>query len=54
MNQTWKPVSGLERGQIYIQGNVGDFMTMTGWTGYRVLYFGDHVFSDLAVRPIYI
>lgn len=46
---SWKPVSCLERGQIYIQGNVRDFIRMTGWEGGRVLYFGDHVFSDLAV-----
>jgi hypothetical protein len=50
MSQTWRPVSSLERGQIYIQGNVGDFISMTGLPGARVLYFGDHVFSDLAVR----
>ena len=48
-NQTWRPVSGLERGKVYRQGNVGDFVRMTGWGGSRVLYFGDHVFSDLAV-----
>ena len=42
-------MSSLERGQTYIQGNVTDFIEMTGWTGYKVLYFGDHVFSDLAV-----
>ena len=54
MNQTWKPVSSLEQGQIYMHGNVGDFIAMTGWTGYSVLYFGDHVFSDLAVSSISI
>jgi HAD superfamily 5'-nucleotidase-like hydrolase len=48
LNQTWEPVSSLEQSQTYIQGNVRDFIRMTGWTGYRVLYFGDHVFSDLA------
>ena len=25
-----------------------DFMTLTGWNGSSVLYFGDHVYSDLA------
>ena len=53
LNQTWKPVSSLERSQTYIQGNVRDFIRMTGWSGYRVLYFGDNVFSDLAVSLIH-
>ena len=26
---------------------------MTGWNGYRILYFGDHVFSDLAVSYLH-
>ena len=36
-------------GQVYQQGNISDFIKMTGWEGSSVLYFGDHVFTDLAV-----
>ncbi|KAI8513870.1 5'-nucleotidase domain-containing protein 3 [Branchiostoma belcheri] len=41
-------VTSLRKGQVYIQGNLQDFRQMTGWYGARVLYFGDHVYSDLA------
>ncbi|CAH1245363.1 NT5DC3 [Branchiostoma lanceolatum] len=41
-------VTSLRKGQVYIQGNLQDFRHMTGWYGARVLYFGDHVYSDLA------
>ena len=49
MTPTWERVNGLERGGVYQQGNVNDFIKMTGWGGGHVLYIGDHVFSDLAV-----
>ena len=32
------------------QGNLYEFLKLTGWRGSRVLYFGDHIYSDLAVR----
>lgn len=31
------------------QGNLVDFLRLTGWRGSKVLYFGDHLYSDLAV-----
>ena len=31
------------------QGNFHDFQHMTSWYGSKVLYFGDHVYTDLAV-----
>ena len=46
---SWQPVTELSKGNVYLQGNVNDFMSLTGWAGASVLYFGDHVFSDLAV-----
>ncbi len=46
---SWQPVTQLSKGNVYLQGNVSDFMSFTGWNGASVLYFGDHVFSDLAV-----
>lgn len=33
----------------YLQGNLFDFLRLTGWRGSKVLYFGDHLYSDLAV-----
>ena len=50
MTPTWQRVNQLEPGQVYQQGNVAGFINMTGWKGAQVLYFGDHVFGDLAVR----
>lgn len=38
----------MEKGQIYKQGNLYEFLKLTGWTGSKVLYFGDHIYSDLA------
>ncbi len=32
-----------------LQGNLFQFREFTGWYGSKVLYFGDHVYSDLAV-----
>ena len=39
----------LVPGKVYQQGNVKDLVEMMQWQGKGVLYFGDHVFSDLAV-----
>ncbi|XP_067855434.1 5'-nucleotidase domain-containing protein 3 [Heptranchias perlo] len=44
----WDKISKLEKGQIYKQGNLYAFLKLTGWTGSKVLYFGDHIYSDLA------
>uniref|UniRef100_A0A8D3BS42 5'-nucleotidase domain-containing protein 2-like n=1 Tax=Scophthalmus maximus TaxID=52904 RepID=A0A8D3BS42_SCOMX len=44
----WEKINSLEKGQIYKQGNLFDFLRLTGWRGSRVLYFGDHLYSDLA------
>ncbi|XP_025079315.1 5'-nucleotidase domain-containing protein 2-like [Pomacea canaliculata] len=45
---SWGRVTSLEKGKVYQQGNVHRLRQMTGWFGPRVLYFGDHVYSDLA------
>lgn len=34
---------------VLFQGNLFDFLRLTGWRGSKVLYFGDHLYSDLAV-----
>lgn len=31
------------------QGNLYEFLRLTSWRGSKVLYFGDHIYSDLAV-----
>ncbi|XP_058940914.2 5'-nucleotidase domain-containing protein 3 [Pocillopora verrucosa] len=43
----WQKVSALCKGQVYIEGNIEQFIKFTGWYGPNVLYFGDHVYSDL-------
>ncbi|CAL8320203.1 unnamed protein product [Gadus morhua 'NCC'] len=45
----WDRIHKLEKGQIYKQGNLYEFLRLTGWRGSKVLYFGDHIYSDLAV-----
>lgn len=52
MTASWSRVTELVPGKVYQQGNVNDFIGMTGWKGSQVLYFGDHVFSDLAVSLV--
>ncbi|KAL5004234.1 hypothetical protein ScPMuIL_017690 [Solemya velum] len=44
----WDRVQCLEKGKVYQQGNFYLLRQMTGWNGSKVLYFGDHVYSDLA------
>ena len=47
----WVTVSDFTHGEIYCQGNVHDLMEYSGWRGSEVLYFGDHMYSDL-VDPV--
>ena len=37
----------LERGRIYEGGNLFDFERLTGFSGDRVLYVGDHIYGDI-------
>lgn len=46
--QTWGPVTQLEKGKIYLEGNLKRLQELKGWQGQEVLYFGDHPYSDLA------
>ncbi|KAL9987211.1 hypothetical protein ACROYT_G001482 [Oculina patagonica] len=43
----WQKVSALCKGQVYMEGNIEQFIKFTGWYGPNVLYLGDHVYSDL-------
>ncbi|XP_061171601.1 5'-nucleotidase domain-containing protein 3-like [Saccostrea echinata] len=47
-NESYDRVLELSKGKIYQQGNYYMLQSMTGWYGFNVLYFGDHVYSDLA------
>ncbi|CAG7786513.1 unnamed protein product [Allacma fusca] len=44
----WDRVTSFEPGKIYYGGNVKQFQAITGWKGEKVLYFGDHPYTDLA------
>uniref|UniRef100_A0A8C9AE76 5'-nucleotidase domain containing 2 n=1 Tax=Prolemur simus TaxID=1328070 RepID=A0A8C9AE76_PROSS len=44
----WDRITRLEKGKIYGQGDLSDLLRLTEWRGPRVLYFGDHLYSDLA------
>ncbi|KAI8091108.1 HAD-superfamily hydrolase, partial [Gilbertella persicaria] len=48
----WDAVNTFQQGEAYQAGNIHDFAKLTGWSGQKVLYFGDHVFSDLADASI--
>ncbi|KAJ1981616.1 hypothetical protein H4R34_001998 [Dimargaris verticillata] len=43
----WSYVDDLLPGEVYQGGNLHLFSRFTGWSGPRVMYVGDHVFSDL-------
>lgn len=52
---SWGYVQALKKGVVYKQGNIYDFHRFTDIEGKDVLYFGDHVYADLAVsifRPL--
>ncbi|CAL4122761.1 unnamed protein product [Meganyctiphanes norvegica] len=46
--QTWGPVNTLEKGKVYLEGNLNHLQKSKCWQGQQVLYFGDHPYSDLA------
>ncbi|VDO04019.1 unnamed protein product [Rodentolepis nana] len=46
--QSWAECTKLERGRLYQGGNLNLLNKLEGWQVQRVLYFGDHVYSDLA------
>jgi HAD superfamily 5'-nucleotidase-like hydrolase len=41
-------ISNLEPGEIYTGGSMSEFHRLTGIDGHKVLYLGDHLFSDIA------
>lgn len=47
-SHTWDRVTKLEKGVIYYEGTSKILQDLTGWKGHQILYFGDHLYSDLA------
>ncbi|KAI9506228.1 hypothetical protein GGI26_000416 [Coemansia sp. RSA 1358] len=45
--QPWAPVDRFEDGQVYSGGNLMAFTNITGYSDRNVMYFGDHIYSDL-------
>ena len=43
----FRNVKELETGQAYCRGSLKDLLRMRNWDEQRVLYFGDHLYSDL-------
>lgn len=43
----WDWIICLEKGKIYWQGNLFDFLCLMEWCGFCVFYFGDYFYSDL-------
>jgi HAD superfamily 5'-nucleotidase-like hydrolase len=37
----------IERGRVYIGGNIADFQRSLGYSGDEVLYVGDHIYGDV-------
>ncbi|KAJ1663535.1 hypothetical protein IW140_004964 [Coemansia sp. RSA 1813] len=46
-SQPWAPVDRFEDGQVYSGGNLMSFTSITGYSDRNVMYFGDHIYSDL-------
>ncbi|KAJ1865416.1 hypothetical protein LPJ73_000002 [Coemansia sp. RSA 2703] len=45
--QPWAFVDHFEEGQVYSGGNLMTFTNITGYSDRNVMYFGDHLYSDL-------
>ncbi|KAH8853375.1 5'-nucleotidase domain-containing protein 3 [Schistosoma japonicum] len=44
----WEAVQTFKRGHIYEGGCLEQMIKLTGWCSASILYFGDHVYADLA------
>lgn len=40
-------VTEFKDGEIYAEGSLESFSSITHWKGSKVIYFGDHIFNDL-------
>ena len=48
-SKSWDRVHKLEKGKVYIEGNLTTLVELKNWAGNDVLYIGDHIYGDLAV-----
>ncbi|CAH8447770.1 unnamed protein product [Heterobilharzia americana] len=44
----WEAVRAFQRGHMYEGGCLEQMIKLTGWSSTSILYFGDHVYADLA------
>ncbi|CAJ0603217.1 unnamed protein product [Cylicocyclus nassatus] len=44
----FEKVNRLEEGSVYCRGNIDELSSRAGFKGKGVLYFGDHIYTDLA------
>lgn len=49
---SWEKVGDLKPDMIYAEGNLEGFLKQSGIGRTNVLYFGDHMYSDLAVSLV--
>lgn len=47
-SKSWEKVDKLNKCDIYYEGNLFEMLERTGWQSNKVLYFGDHIYGDLA------
>lgn len=47
-SKSWEKVTSFEKSQIYYEGNLFELIQNTQWQQHQVLYFGDHIYGDLA------
>ncbi|CAF2517704.1 unnamed protein product [Rotaria sp. Silwood2] len=47
-SKSWDRVYKLQKGKVYVEGNLTTLVEMTHWEGHDVLYIGDHIYGDLA------
>lgn len=48
-SKAWDHVSEFKKNEIYYEGNLSEMLKHTGWSKSNgVLYFGDHIYGDLA------
>ena len=45
--ETQNETREVERGRVYVGGNIADFQRSLGYTGDEVLYVGDHIYGDV-------
>jgi HAD superfamily 5'-nucleotidase-like hydrolase len=47
-SKSWERVKTFKKSNIYYEGNLFEMLEHTGWIHNQILYFGDHIYGDLA------